>query len=411
MIYFVVFILIWASSKFKVTIYGLLSFLIALSGMSAYIIDKDIDYTSFADVSLALYSICFLIALIHPLKSIRAFDLRRMEILEVNEKFVTFIHFFGALSFVFSLLILSQSLEYFLSSINSVEEFKNEGEANSNLKGSVFALPLSVIRLFASFSVILIPIHFFFLVRKRYLNAVLFFLYSLILPLSGLFALSRSFLLQYLLAYVCLAILFSNVLLKKNRLSKGILFVTLIFGFHTINALIAKERFESTYYYDTRISANSLIQDKVVFSQFDYFSQWVSNGNDALLQFSREKLFYGLSFVPLSFRLGIVDKQSFFQRRTLVLGDYASTFNGIVSGYVYDFGFVGAFIIILLWSYHIPRVLATLYRRNVWIYYSFVGLVSIVCGCFFSGNVFMYEYVSIALILMYVFYKFKLISL
>lgn len=409
MIYFIFFLLMFLFQKEKVSIEAFFYFLIAFSGLSSFIIDRDIDYSNINDFMISIYSIIFLLILLYPIKYFRLNRINAINLIRFSKKFILAIHIFGSISFIFAITIFVFSYNYYQTSLTTVSEYKNMGEANALLK-STFSTPIILVRLFATLSIFLIPIHLIYFIRKKYFQSLLFLLYSFVLPISGLLAFSRSLLTIYLIVYVCLFIYFKDFLLEKINLKYISLLGLLIYSIYSINTAIAKDRFEDSYYYDTRISSKSLIQNKVIYSQLDYFSQWIQNGSGALKIFENDKILFGKSFSPLLWRLGIIDKEDFFFLRSKTLGEFSSTFNGIVAGYVYDFGFFISIVIVFLISTQSVYLSKYLQRKSQIYFQIFIVLYLMIPALFFAGNVFLYEFYSISILLFIGMYKFKLIT-
>ena len=81
------------------------------------------------------------------------------------------------------------------------------------------------------------------------------------------------------------------------------------------------------------------------------------------------------------------------------LGEFSSTFNGIVAGYVYDFGFFISIVIVFLISTQSVYLSKYLQRKSQIYFQIFIVLYLMIPALFFAGNVFLYEFYSISILL------------
>lgn len=189
MIYFIVFLVYFIFQKNKISVPSIISLIISLSGLSAYIIDKDIDFLNYEDYVYSAYTCFILLLLISAIKNIRYVDYSKIK---VSNQIVNILHVLGSIAFVVSIYILLTSMEIFASAHGTIAEFKNQGDADRLIKAKVGTFLLTYVRLISPLSYLILPLHFLFILHKRYINSILFLLYSIVLPLTGLFALSRS---------------------------------------------------------------------------------------------------------------------------------------------------------------------------------------------------------------------------
>lgn len=177
---------------------------------------------------------------------------------------------------------------------------------------------------------------------------------SLNIPLLGLHALSRSSTVQYLLTYFMFLIYIFPVLNKKVR---GKIIKSSFLGFGAIIfslGIITSSRF-SEYY---NVPPESKIKNTILYSLFDYASQWNRNGIVVMKEFSHDKLSFGRQTVPLvSFvgeRIGI-EFENITVARKRNFGKYSSAFNGVVAALLYDFGYIFTFIFAFLYYEIVKR--------------------------------------------------------
>lgn len=397
MIYFIFFTLYFLRLKNKVSVTAIISLIIAFSGICAYLIDKDIDYTSIEDYVFTIYTCLILLLIINPIKKIDTNKLQELVRIRINRDFINVIHVLCFIALLSSIYILFTSVNAFSAAQGTVEEFKNEGEADAIIKSRVGPVVLTFVRLVSPLSYLLLPLHFLYILKKEYLKSILFLFYSTVLPMIGLFALSRSFLTQFIIIYFLFFILFRSQFSKKIKKTYYILASAVIVLVGGINYAIAQERFADTFYYENRISENSLIKDKSAYSLFDYFSQWIYNNNETLKSYDSEKNLSAQGSLPLLRRFGLIDSKEFLEQRSKALGKYSTSFNGLVSAFVYDFGFVITFIIFIFNWRFVKRKFSSIRELKV-TDLMFLSLYFAFMGMFFVGNILYYEIFTISII-------------
>lgn len=409
MIYFIIFIVYFLRLKNKGSVTSIISLLIAFSGLCAYLIDKDIDYTNIEDYIYTIYTSGILLLSISAIKNIDRINLTELSKIKFNRDFINVLHVLGFFALIFSIYILATSINAFSAAQGTVEDYKNEGQADALIKAKLGPLVVSFVRLVSPLSYLMLPLHFIYVLKKKYLTSILFLFYATVLPLVGLFALSRSFLTQFIIVYFLFFILFRRQFSKKIKKTYYIVASLLLLIVGGVNYAIAQERFAESYYYDYRISKNSLIQDKSTYSLLDYFSQWIYNNNETLKYYTIDKNLSGQGSFPLLRRFGFVDSKDFFDQRSKSLDKYSTTFNGLVSAFVYDFGFIISLVIFVFTWKLIRNKFSRLNRIKVTdimllsLYFAFIGL-------FFVGNILYYEIFSIAIIYLILITKTKVLN-
>ena len=188
---------------------------------------------------------------------------------------------------------------------------------------------------------------------RSYLS-VFFLLLSLNVPLAGLHGLSRSGIVQFILMYAFFYLysypaISGRVRLKINFFVFLILSSVLLAFYYITNA-----RFSGSY--SKSDVDESVIENRAIYSIFDYFSQWSVNGITVMGNFSLEKIWYGKSsrtFLDEVLARSGMDMVSYVELRKLTLDDNASSFNGLVATLLYDFGYAGAIAFSLLFYFFV----------------------------------------------------------
>jgi hypothetical protein len=246
-----------------------------------------------------------------------------------------------------------------ISSGLDINAFKNEGEAQDYFKAWVSGPILSISHFLSPIGYICLPLYFYFLQEKSRRKSVVFFILSLNVPLHGLHALSRFDTISYILVFISFLI-FCYSAIEKRIMRKILIQLSILITILVILlSIITTQRFSETKYYDDKRPAESLIQDKTLFSTFHYFSQWHEYGRITIREFDYDKLWYGKASTPILSRilmpLGYEDP-GILELRRESLGWYGTKFNGLVSTLVYDFGFVFTLGLTLLFGYIIKRL-------------------------------------------------------
>lgn len=408
MIYFIFFLCYFLILKNKFSVTSTFSLIIALSGLCAYVIDKDIDYTDIENYPLIIFTSFILFLIIDPIRKLDSNNLHELSKVDFNRRFINIIHILCFIALILSIYILFTSINAFSAAQGTVEDFKNDGEADTIIKSRLGSLVITYVRLVSPLSYLVLPIHFIYILKKEYVKSGLFLLYSTLLPIIGLFALSRSFLTQFIIIYFLFFILFRNQFSRKIKKIYYVLASLVIILVGGINYSIAEERFADTFYYENRISDKSLINDKSAYSLFDYFSQWIYNNNESLKTYEIEKNLSAQASLPLFRRFGLIDSKNFYEQRSKSLGAYSTSFIGLVSAFVFDFGFILTFLIFLI-NYKILNRKFSYYRRLKVTDLMFLSLYFAFFGMFFVGNIFSYEIFSTSIIYFIVINKTKII--
>ena len=334
---------VFIGSKKPVALY--LAILIALSSVSGFLVGRLPDLLNLVDVFNYAFTILILFIFIHGFKGYRLVNIKEPS----NLKSFKYILFFIILCLTISLLlnvhIVNKSIGYILSSGSSITTFKNEGEAAILIRQWVHPYLVRTANIFSPLGYIALGLHFYYLVKAKWKLTLVFFLLSLNIPLVGLHGLSRSTIVQYILMYALYYFYVYPAIGKKIKFKINIaaLLVGLLISIAFYN--ITDSRFSSSSYYS--IESTGLIQNKILYSIFDYFSQWNQNGIEVMGSFTLDKLWYGKSSLTLldtALDLIGVENTKYIDIRKETLGSKASSFNGLVANLLYDFGHLFALI-------------------------------------------------------------------
>ena len=232
------------------------------------------------------------------------------------------------------------------------------------------------------------------LIKKDIAKSGRYFILSLVIVLNGLIALSRSAAVQFVLEYV--AILLFVLPLLENRIRKkmirvgGLVLGVVVFALF----IISQSRFAGYY---SKISKNDAILDEqeqpVLFSTLDYFAEWEENGPIIMQRFKFGDQSWGLyncsglavQIQQVIYGSNAVNAARENKYRGKLLKEQASYFHGLIARLIYDFGFVGTIIFIILYASVIRKTGPTKGRL------SFKTLLALpvtlpVCVVFWAGN-------------------------
>lgn len=314
-----------------------------------HLIDKVPEVTDLNDLYLVFYSGLLLGLLVHGFNMYRGLIQIKPYSQTVSfELLIRILIVTGVLVTLVNVYITYKAFGVLLSESINVQEYKNEGEAADFLVTWVGAGPLFLSRLFSPIGYIAIGLHFYFLIKKRIRLSLLFLIISLNIPLFGFHGLSRAAAAQYLLIYFAFYLYCYKALSRGlNKVTVGFGIILILGGAFLLNT-ITESRFTKYYY----IPPASQIQDPILYSTLDYLSQWNLNGFEVLKNYSVDELMFGRSNLPIvpfvGERLGLEFK-SLSEMRFESLGEeYDGTFNGVVSTFVYDFGFIFSILLAFL---------------------------------------------------------------
>ena len=258
--------------------------------------------------------------------------------------------------FPFLIFIIVTTLLYL--TIDDINQFKYSEGAAMNF---YYSLPFNVKAFILStylynFSYFLIPLHFYYLGKQKYLLSFLCFILSLNIILHGLTYFSRSVFVLYGLLYFAFMNLLYNTYNQKTKKFITKIIVVLGIVFLTYFAYVSYDRFNANYYYSTNISSKSSIQDPLIYSYFDYLSQWYKNGMHVLNSYDFKTFNSQITFQSIISILGryeIIDydTDNYMALRKHLWPQHWFTFNGLVAYSVYDYGYTISLFLALIYYY------------------------------------------------------------
>jgi oligosaccharide repeat unit polymerase len=289
-------------------------------------------------------------------------NIKGFDFSDINEKKLAKVErvviWINAFVFIVDLIVFIAVFALLVAGVVHVNEYKNGGD--SDLRQSVFAtiMPsifITISYLLSSFGYLSLTLHFYYIVKRNAKKSILHLILSLTIVLVGIIGLSRSALVNYVIIYVIM-FLFVMPLLNK-RVFKKTFIAILIFGsaIGYVFSAISEDRFGESFY----IESKSLIDEKEypkLVSILDYFSQWEYFGPILMERYSGPSdLSWGM-FNNNGIGVAILQRiygsdnynQASRKRIEKVIGDTSSAFHGCIVRTIFDFGYTGTFLFVLL---------------------------------------------------------------
>lgn len=406
MIYLVVSLFNLLRTRQRCSITKILFFYLLFSSLSAYLVGRQPSFSVNVTIYV-VYTVALLSILFNSFKEYS--DIRGINTLEIREdrlkfleKFVTIL---GFAIFIVNVYILYNVISLLIVGNLTVQEHKNEGGAVELFSMYVPSYIISISNLLSPLGYFYLTLHFYYLIKSRIKKTALYFLLSLLITLSGLLALSRSSATQYVMVYLTIFVFISPLINKKikKRITLMVCLFMLVIG--VLFFMISDSRFSENY---TKQSLNESILDPynqpLLFSILDYFSQWQENGPIIMEMYKPEYCFWGLynsSGLAVHIQKIIYgasevnnERDNTFYR---ILGYQKSKFHGNIARLIYDFGFIGSFLFILLYVYIIRKLQP---KKGVISFRTILYLPVILpfCVVFFAGNAFSSLSLNLAII-------------
>lgn len=269
-------------------------------------------------------------------------------------------------------LILLSIVPFFLFStvatfvfmyVDNIDTFKYAEDVSTDF---YYSLPVNTtLLILCSFiyyvSYFLIPLHFYYLAKRRFQLSFWSFLFSLNIILFGLTFFSRAVFVHYLLIYLAFLILLYRTFDSKVRRFINITSIVVGITFTLYFTYITNQRFSENESYTDIVPRTALVQDPAIYSYFDYLSQWYGNSMYVLDTYKFETFGGQVTFqsaLILLGQYGIIDygggTLTALRQEKWPLNWYS--FNGFVAYSVYDYGYVMTFILCLLYFYIVVKL-------------------------------------------------------
>jgi oligosaccharide repeat unit polymerase len=392
----------WGKNSLTVFLFSLL----VISSISAYLVGRQPSLS--LDVSLfVIYNASLLFIIFYSFN--KYCELSNIDDSYVNKKKLLIIEksltVIGIITFFVNLYIFYNIFSLLVGEIINVQEFKNEGGASTIFSLYVPSYIITYSNLFSPLGYFFLTLHFYYLLKRNIKKSIRYFILSLLIVLSSFLALSRSAATVYILVYFAIFYLIYPII--SSKIKKKIL-IFIIFFFVTIISIfftLSNTRFSERY---TKESLNESIidneKDPFLFSIFDYFSQWQENGPIVMKRYKFGSNYWGLynsCGLAVYIEQKIVNDPNIIHTREKdiykIMGPIITMFHGNIARLVYDFGFIGTIIFILIYS----RIIKGLEpKKNIINFKTLLYLPVILpfCIMFFTGNALSSIHLNIAII-------------
>ena len=414
MIYIILTFFYFIFNKHRHSIMSVLMGILLFTSIATYLVGRQPGW-EFSTVMYTLYIAALLYILFRgyrnysDISSIATGDFNQSR-LDLVEKVTTI---FGILVILVYAYILSQIFPMLMVETIAVQDYKNEGGAAEVWETMVPHILITIGNFVAPLGYFFLSLHFYYLVTRNFKKAIKYILLSFCLVLNGLVALSRSVSTQYIIMYVTILFFLMPLLSKKVRRGVSIVSLILLGALVLGLSVISDSRFSDYYTKQSKYEAILYqTEQSTLFSAFDYFAQWEENAPIILENHKSEHNSWGLYnscglavMVQKKLYGGAKVNEERSAKFEKILGEQKSKFHGIVARLVYDFGFIGTIIFILLYSNIIFRLGP---KKGVITFKTLVALTLILppCVVFWAGNEFAALNLDLAIIYSFVIYKF-----
>ena len=246
-------------------------------------------------------------------------------------------------------------------SVHDINEFKYGGSGLREHFGYSLSMVNVKLKIIANylyyFSLILIPLHFYYISKGEIKLSILCLLGSLGIIFHGLAYYSRVTSVHWIFLYVSLFIFTSNAIHPKHlkNLKKGLVLFIIAVVLQFI--VIGSYRFLEY----KGIGRTSIIQDAQIYSAVHYLSQSFKYGMSTLKDYNYQTFQGQLSLIDIYSLLSIFgiidwDYDTFYQLRRQLWPTQYYTFNGLVSYSIYDYGYILTFLLFIGYYYFIKSI-------------------------------------------------------
>lgn len=276
----------------------------------------------------------------------------------IDQRLIDFLLFVGVICFVINIYIIYTVISSFLNLTIRIDEFKNAGHAGELINTKIPILLEWYSHVASPLAYIFIGILFYSLVSNSKVSKFKVFLYFVVtlnLPMYGLLGLSRSHLAQYLLLMTVFYFSFRHLIQQSIKTLINRFFIFFIGLVSSIIMTISFVRFSERSSY-----SNELISNPILYTFFDYISQYFYY---SILAFNAASYLYltnGISFTTPLLRL--FGATHLYEENQMIfieqLGYLSRRFIGLFATLTIDLHFIGAmfislsFFLICFYSYY-----------------------------------------------------------
>ena len=414
MIYLIISVIFLLALKKWNSIARILFALLAFTSGTAYLVGRQYEAFNTTSILYALYTVLILVILFLSFRkyvNLVGIDDSKINTVKLRE-IERVLEVIGVIALLINLYILYRIFPLLAAEQINVQEYKNEGGAYDVIDQFIPHIFVTFSNLVSAVGYFFLPMHFYYLYKRRTKKSIFYLILSLIVILSRMISLSRSSSVEFLIAYAILFLFVSPILGKKVLRNVTIVVVSFSAVIVMALAIISESRFSGYY---TKNSKQEAILDErqspVLFSAIDYFTQWEEWGEYVLNRYKPEYCAYGTNGFGGIYKMieqKIVGTEVLKERQKkleLSRGDGASSFTGLVADLVVDFGFIGAFIFALLFN----RLMNSVGPKKRYLPFStllYLPIILTVIGLFWAGNVFGSFSIEAGVLYNFIIYKF-----
>ena len=333
----------------------LLSLILFISAVAGILVGNEPQIDSLLDIFNIFYTIVILLIIISPFRKFG----------QINEIVLTDIHKINRLTIVLICAgIVSMIINSYMTYKIWTDGVTNYSAFKATEMGAdvIYALPIShffitLASLLSPVSYFLLGLSFYYIYARRLKLAAICFLLSLNMPLQGLTIFSRSSSVIFFLLIAAYIVYVFHVLSKSQKKS---IIIFAVVSFLLVGVFLTEISVSRFLDYD--VNEQSLISDPILYSVFDYLSQWNKNGIFVMSNYySFDSLLYGSgtnTFFPWLFNItGIYSGESLMKiRETIWPSPYTYSFNGLVACLLFDFGYTYTLAFSLLFAFVAKRL-------------------------------------------------------
>jgi len=332
----------------------ILSAIQVISFGGSFFLGRDIIIENLGDYGIVFMMIVILSLIViswkdyYGVKNIIVFD-------ESKLKFLTkVLVILNSYSFVilFVIAIIVQS------NVKDINEFKYQTGVSEKFITANLPFPsvfFSIAIILSNFCFFLLPLHFYYLYRKKYLLSLVCLLLSTNSMLVGLTYFSRAVIIHFIFLYIGMLPLFYGMFDAKIKRTFKWFFTIAGAVFFVYFLDVSVRRFEedssSAKIYSKTIPVDAITQDPLTYSFIDYMSQGYINGYEVLQLYDGEGFNGGLTFEKIT-SLVSSPYDTYLRkkyREKLWPYHYSYSFNGFPAYVIYDYGIIGGLLFCLFY--------------------------------------------------------------
>lgn len=360
MIYIIISIIGLLISKGRGSISRILFLMLFVTSIGTFMVGRQPDFLDISTIMYSLYTGFLLYILFVAFKKYAnctginedQIDVKRLMKLDKILRPVALI------ALIINVYVIFKIFPLLLVEQINVQEFKNEGGAASIIDSYIPHIYITFSNIVSVVGYFYLSMHFYYFTKGNTKQALICLFLSLIIILCRLIALSRSTSVEYIVMY---GIIFLYLYpLNKHRIKKKyiIILTSILVIFIGVFSTISQSRFSDYYTKEgEKTSIINEVENPVLFSTFDYLSQWVEYNDVVLSRYQIDNVvlgYYGFSELPMWFIKKLDNKGEFAQRQEkkikAALGDADTAFCGLVALLTVDFGIIGTLLFILFFS-------------------------------------------------------------